>query len=421
MRISAFLTGLVLVTLSVSIATAACDGDCDYDGGVTVDEVIRGVSIALGTESIEQCTVIDRNADRQVTVDEIVSALTAALDGCPAAEPRLIVLSREGRIASVDLTAPWTVRASADLGSSVLSARCRAGRCLVVHGSGDAVSVVDANDLTLLDTVRLERGSDPRDAAFVNDHTAVISEYGRAELLVIDLTSGAQATVDLSSLADEDRLPETLRLASCDTRVFAQLLRIDHETEAPAKIGAVLAVIDFASASAPLEGTLTGTIALADRPKFDMPVDCEAGKLYVAEPRPLMREGGGYEQVDLTTLTASDLPIDTGAEVGGFEVAAPEGYWLITHTDIGPGPSSHLNFVGEGPPDTRNTFAIEHVNDLALDEAENLLFYPDACGTLPPRPACEAGVHVFRAHSGERIAAEPIDVGFPPIELAISR
>ena len=39
-----------------------------------------------------------------------------------------------------------------------------------------------------------------------------------------------------------------------------------------------------------------------------MPVDCAAGVLYVAEPEPLMQGGGGYEQVDLATLTAQRVP-----------------------------------------------------------------------------------------------------------------
>jgi len=61
-----------------------CVGDCNGDGGVTVDEVVQAVSIALGIESVSSCSGLDMNSDGQITVDEILSALAMALQGCPA-------------------------------------------------------------------------------------------------------------------------------------------------------------------------------------------------------------------------------------------------------------------------------------------------------------------------------------------------
>jgi len=49
-----------------------------------VDEIITGVAIALGEQSIDACPGFDRSADGDVSVDEIVAAVTAALDGCGA-------------------------------------------------------------------------------------------------------------------------------------------------------------------------------------------------------------------------------------------------------------------------------------------------------------------------------------------------
>lgn len=406
---------------------AACAGDCDGDGEVTVDELILAVNIALGSASVDRCTPADLHGDGEVSIDEIVTAVNSALARCPPPVPRLVVLSREGAVASLDIAAPWTVRASADLRATVGSARCRNGRCLVVHPAADLISIIDAEDLSLRGSIVLEHGADPRDIALVDGNAAVVSQYGRAELLEIDLRTHARTPIDLSALADSDGLPEALRLASCGRRVFVQLRRVDHDSGAPAAIGAALAVIDLdrpagervldADPNAPgLQG-----IALEGRPNFDMPVDCAGGTLYAAEPAPLMQGGGGYEQVDLTTLTARDFPIDTGAEVGGFEVLRPDLYWLITHTEFGPGPSSHLNLVGGVFPETYNTFANEHVNDLALDFDEDLLFFPDPCVPKPVNPSCDTGVHVFRAHSGERAAEEGVKVGFEPIEVVVSR
>jgi hypothetical protein len=203
--------------------------------------------------------------------------------------------------------------------------------------------------------------------------------------------------------------------------------RVDHISEMPSPLGAALGVIDLdrpaddriVDADPQIRGVQG--IALARRPNFDMPVDCTAGVLYVAEPIPLMQGGGGYEQVDLATLTASEYPVATSAEVGGFEVIAPTQYWLITHTEFGPGPSSHLNFFGPEPSDTYNTFADEHVNDLAFDREGDLLFFPDACTPSPRYPSCESGIQAFHAHTGLRATAKAVNLGFPPIEVVVSR
>lgn len=62
--------------------TAACLGDCDGSGEVTVDELVRLVNVALGLTPIEACQQGDRNGDGSVTIDEIVAAVRVALAGC---------------------------------------------------------------------------------------------------------------------------------------------------------------------------------------------------------------------------------------------------------------------------------------------------------------------------------------------------
>lgn len=64
---------------------AACAGDCNGDGTVTVDEIIRGVNIALGLTAVDDCLAFDADGGGSVTVDEIVTAVNNALSGCPVA------------------------------------------------------------------------------------------------------------------------------------------------------------------------------------------------------------------------------------------------------------------------------------------------------------------------------------------------
>lgn len=51
---------------------------------VTVDEILKMVNIALGAP-VEECPAGDRNGDGDITVDEILTAVANALDGCPVA------------------------------------------------------------------------------------------------------------------------------------------------------------------------------------------------------------------------------------------------------------------------------------------------------------------------------------------------
>lgn len=66
-------------------ASAACGGDCDGDLGVTIDELVLGVDVALGVRPLEACARFDESADGVVTIDELVAAVRNALRGCGAA------------------------------------------------------------------------------------------------------------------------------------------------------------------------------------------------------------------------------------------------------------------------------------------------------------------------------------------------
>mgnify|MGYP002262591852 CR=1 FL=1 len=62
---------------------ALCVGDCNGDGMVAVYELVKGVNITLGILPLSECGAMDSNGDVTVTVDELVTAVTRALDGCP--------------------------------------------------------------------------------------------------------------------------------------------------------------------------------------------------------------------------------------------------------------------------------------------------------------------------------------------------
>jgi K319-like protein/Regulator of Chromosome Condensation (RCC1) repeat protein/regulator of chromosome condensation (RCC1) repeat-containing protein len=105
--------GSVLLAPSVAVADA-CIGDCNADGRVSVDELIRGVNIALGTLDVDACPSVDRNADGAVSISELIAAVGAALNACPptisgtsslADGVQVLDAATEAQVAAADATA----------------------------------------------------------------------------------------------------------------------------------------------------------------------------------------------------------------------------------------------------------------------------------------------------------------------------
>lgn len=68
--------------LSRLSAQPLCPCDCDRSGVVTIAEVIAAVNIALGLAHADGCPAADANGDGQVSVNELVAGVNAALLGC---------------------------------------------------------------------------------------------------------------------------------------------------------------------------------------------------------------------------------------------------------------------------------------------------------------------------------------------------
>ena len=71
-----------LAAAAASAAVVRCVGDCDGGGSVTVDEIVTGVNIALGALPLDRCPGFDCARPGVITVDCLIKAVIAALDGC---------------------------------------------------------------------------------------------------------------------------------------------------------------------------------------------------------------------------------------------------------------------------------------------------------------------------------------------------
>jgi hypothetical protein len=61
----------------------ACIGDCNHSNEITVNELVAGVSIVLGTAPLSTCPEFDCTGTGQVGVSCLIEAVDAALHGCP--------------------------------------------------------------------------------------------------------------------------------------------------------------------------------------------------------------------------------------------------------------------------------------------------------------------------------------------------
>jgi hypothetical protein len=59
-----------------------CSGDCNADGEVTIDELVRGVSIALELIGLDACPSLDTDGNAAVEINEVITAVNHALQGC---------------------------------------------------------------------------------------------------------------------------------------------------------------------------------------------------------------------------------------------------------------------------------------------------------------------------------------------------
>lgn len=86
MRSIACAVALLMTVASSRLAVAACAGDCNGDGDVTIDELIKLITCALAGIDVvlPPCPCgLDSDGSGDLSVNEIIVAVNNALYGCP--------------------------------------------------------------------------------------------------------------------------------------------------------------------------------------------------------------------------------------------------------------------------------------------------------------------------------------------------
>ena len=151
--------GLVLPTLPHR-SNAACVGDCDGSGDVTVNELITMVNIALGSAPLSSCPVGDADGNGDIAINEIIVAVNNALGVCtpeqatptptPTATPTLPMgtVTPTFSLASTFPQIQATILTPTCLGLSCHNAKDKGGG-LVLEGSAAYGNLVGVTPATL--------------------------------------------------------------------------------------------------------------------------------------------------------------------------------------------------------------------------------------------------------------------------------
>jgi hypothetical protein len=163
---------LVLTLASAAyagVARGACTGDCNDNGAVSINELVLGVNIALGSSALSACPAFDADGLGTVSVSELVAAVNNALRACPAtrtpaststatamAENTATVTAQSSPTASITVAAPTnsaTVTATATSVPATNTATAVATATAPATDTATAVATVTAQPPTQTATV----------------------------------------------------------------------------------------------------------------------------------------------------------------------------------------------------------------------------------------------------------------------------
>lgn len=418
-----WLSHVFIATLLVAGATTAqaadCTGDCDGSDVVQVDEVVRGVRIALGDTPLDDCTAMDRNGDGQVTVDELLLAVASLLDGCPADRLAFVSLTdfQTGSFGTLSLDSPRTITPASPQRTinSDAAARTSGGRVYIVNRfQADNIQTLDpSQNFATVSQCSTGTGSNPHDIALLSATKAYVTRYALTSVLIVNPSVGADCagfmlgSVDLSQFADADGIPEMDQMAIVNGKLYVSVERLDRNNSFKPAGPGMIAVIDTAS------DTVVGQITLSGENPFSETkgLIVDNGTLVIGEAGQLGVNDGGIERVDLATGMAQGFFI-TEAELGGdlndFVLVSDHlGYAITAGTDFS---NSLVAFDPTTHSVTKTVISAgSFLSDVELDDRDELF--------LSDRSITKPGVRIFRASDGGEITQAPMDLGLPPFDI----
>lgn len=334
----------------------------------------------------------------------------------PMADRLAVVLTTDftsSSLASMPVEQPNAVTVDGQTLHSDSVARAFGSIVYVINRFGaDNIQALDAsNDFATLWQCSVGNGKNPQDVVRVSDDKGYVALYGGG-VAVVDLTPSAdcddfiQQEIDLSSLADDDGIPEANRMVLVDGKLYVSLQRLENFAPSDAS---VLAVIDTST------DTLTGSITLSAPNPFaetkGLPLDPDNGKILVSSIGNFGVMDGGIERIDPATGTAEGHFVteeDLGGDINDFViVSSSRGYAVVSDADFN---NSLVRFdPSTGELQATLLTGSAFLPDVEYDPVTDRIF-------LASQDFANPGVHVFAADDSE-VTTAPIDTGLPPFNI----
>jgi len=202
------LAGVGILNSTPSVGQV-CVGDCDRNRAVEVSNLVVGVNIALGLQSVTSCQAF-ANPDGAVDVAQLVAGVRNALEGCP--DGVLIIVPAPGELALAGLLTTsilWPDGIDIDsveilLDGVDVTGQLHAGAGMLVDvgaGSHTLVARADLDGVTHTDEVRFETVAltNPFHCDVLNNAECLLP-YPSSRFLVPDPSTATGVRVELPRL-----------------------------------------------------------------------------------------------------------------------------------------------------------------------------------------------------------------------------
>lgn len=284
--------------------------------------------------------------------------------------------------------------------------------------NGDNIQILDpAEGFTTVQQFSVQNGADPHDISLVSETKAYVTRYNRNDLWIVDPSTGEKTgSIDLSTFADGDEIPEMDKLLLIGDRLFISLQRIDRNTDwNPVGLSYLVVVDATADTIVDADPMTAGTQAItleSTNPFSDLKVDSTTGNIYVACAGDWGTADSGVEIVDPVTLSTEGIILD-GTTVGGditdVELVTSEiGYAIITDA------SFHSVLLRFNPSTGAVTDTVYAPGEFNLQDIERAptgeIFLADRSETAP-------GIRLYNIETAAEITKIQIDVGLPPFDI----
>ena len=277
---------------------------------------------------------------------------------------------------------------------------------------GDNIQML--NPSTGFSTIRqfsVGNNSDPHDIVVLSSTKAYVTLYNETTLLIVNPSTGLwTGSIDLSTLADADGLPEMDQMARVGDYVFVTVQRLDRNNFfTPVGLSYVV-VIDITTDTIVDSITLFGT-----NPFWEIKFNPYSRKLYVSCAGFFGVQDFGVEVINPNTLQSEGIVFDEAAAGGDMidvqMIDAFNGYAIVADASFNTLLISFDALTGN------KTGTLFNPGGYVLNDIE---YWPATELFLADRTATNPGIRIFDTQSNTQITTNPIDVGLPPFDICFS-